>query len=170
MSFNFNLNNTFRLSKSKYDRPQITYTDTLQTNANMNEKLQNYERVEDIDDIPINSHVRYVTFKNGKQRFCLGGFLTKIHQKYVILSNGRHTWSVQKYHWQENNSQKTGSDSNDENSQKGGFESSDDEPIFETTFFSKLSNQDINNKIIKEKNAEILKLTEFIRNNWNSKN
>lgn len=151
-----NLNNTFRLSKSKYDRPQVTYTDTLQTNANMNEKLQNYERVEDIDDVPINTHVRYVTMKNGKQRFCLGGFLIKIHKKYVILSNGRQSWSVQKYHWEDNNNQIGGTDNDND---------SNTEPIFETTFFKILSSKELSDKIIKEKNQEILRLTEIIKSN-----
>jgi len=151
-----NLNNTFRLSKSKYDRPEITYTDTLQTNANMNEKLQNYERVEDIEDIPLNTHVRYVTMKNGKQRFCLGGFLIKRYKKYVILSNGRQSWSVQRYHWEDNNSQN--------NYQTGGTDDdSNTEPFFETTFFKILSPKDLNEKIIKEKNEEILRLTEIIK-------
>lgn len=151
-----NLNNTFRLSKSKYDRPQITYTDTLQTNASMKEKLQNYERVEDIEDVPLNTHVRYVTIKDGKQRFCLGGFLIKIHKKYVILSNGRQSWSVQRYHWEENNSSN--------NYQTGGTDDdSNTEPFFETTFFKILSPKEINEKIIKEKNEEILRLNEIIK-------
>ena len=88
------------LTKSNFKRPEITYTDTLQNKKSMAEKLKNYERVEDVDDISINTHVRYVTLdKNKKQVFRLGGLLTKIHSKYVQLSNGVHKWSVQKYHY-----------------------------------------------------------------------
>ena len=52
---------TKRLSKTTYDRPTITLTDTLQSNVEMQKKLQNYVRVDDIEDIRINTHVRYVT-------------------------------------------------------------------------------------------------------------
>ena len=48
---------TRKLSKSNYDRPECTLTDTLQTNASMAEKLKNYERVEDIEDV--NNIIKY---------------------------------------------------------------------------------------------------------------
>lgn len=134
---------TKRLAKSNYDRPEITYTDTLQTNAHMNEKLKNYVRVDDVEDIPLYTHVRYVNYKNGKQRFCLGGIITKIHKKYVILSNGTYSWSVQRYYWADNN---------------------DDEPSFETAFFRILSENEIQQKIIAEKDMEIAKLNKIINN------
>jgi len=140
---------TRKLSKSNYDRPELTLTDTLQTNASMAEKLKNYERVEDIEDVNLNTHVRYVTWKDNKQRFCLGGLLTKIHKKYVILSNGTFSWSVQRYHWDQNN------------------EDPDQEPIFETAFFKILSNRQLKDKqekIIDEKNQEIERLSNIIRN------
>jgi hypothetical protein len=137
--------NTLRLSKSSYDRPNKTLTDTLQSNSKMKEKLINYERVDDIDDVPINTHVRYVTLKDGSQRFCLGGFLTRKHSKYVVLSNGKLSWSVQRYHW-------LGNDKSNE-------------PDFETIFFRILSKEDKQNKIIEKQQNEILKLKQFIENN-----
>ena len=41
------------------------------------EKLQEYVQLDNIDDTPINSHIRYFTVdkKSGKKQFRLGGFL-----------------------------------------------------------------------------------------------
>ena len=133
---------TIRLSKSKYNRPDKTLTDSLQTNAKMKEKLENYIRVEDIDDVSLSTHVRYVTLKDGAQRFCLGGLLVKKHSKYVVLSNGNFSWSVQRYHW--------GDD--------------DDEPLFETIFFKVKSKQDKQDEIIQKQAEQIEKLKNMIRN------
>lgn len=116
------------LTKSNFQRPKTTYTDTLQNKKAMEEKLKNYERVDDIDDVPLNTHVRYVTLdKDKKQVFRLGGLLKKIHSKYVQLSNGSYIWSVQKYHYSD--------DPNEE------------EPIYETIFFRIISrNRQIQNQ------------------------
>uniref|UniRef100_A0A6C0IWJ1 Uncharacterized protein n=1 Tax=viral metagenome TaxID=1070528 RepID=A0A6C0IWJ1_9ZZZZ len=124
---------TKRLSKSVYNRPETTLTDTLQTNTEMTKKLANYMRVDDIEDVNINTHVRYVTLKEGKQRFCLGGLLKKIHSKYVILSNGTFSWSVQRYHWDDEHK----------------------DPIFVTAFFRILSKSEQQEKIILEQQKEL---------------
>ena len=62
------------------------------------EKLLEYKPVDDINVVPLNSHIRYFTVdKNtNKKQFRLGGFLTKIEDKYIVLSNGKLSWSVQK--------------------------------------------------------------------------
>jgi chaperonin cofactor prefoldin len=62
------------------------------------DKLQEYVQLVSIDDAQINNHIRYFTIdkKTGKKQFRLGGFLTKIDKDYVVLSNGRLSWSVQK--------------------------------------------------------------------------
>ena len=125
---------TRRLAKSNYQRPKKTYTDTLQTNEGMKEKLKNYVQVDDVEDININTHVRYVTLKEGKQRFCLGGLLRKIHPKYVVLSNGTFSWSVQRYHY--------GDDT-------------DSEPSFETVFFRILSKQEQQQQQIEDQQQEL---------------
>ena len=56
-------------------------------------------KIEDINKVPLNSHIRYFTLndKTGKKEFRLGGFLTNRDQsdKYVILSNGTISWTVQ---------------------------------------------------------------------------
>jgi len=147
------------LTKSNFQRPKTTYTDTLQNKKSMQEKLKNYERADDIDDVSINTHVRYVTLdKQKKQVFRLGGLVKKIHSKYVQLSNGIHVWSVQRYHY---------SDDQDE-----------EEPIFETVFFKIISkNKQIENQknemqiqnqqlanIIKQQNDKIAQLEKLITN------
>ena len=139
-------NPTRRLSTTKYDRPEVTFTDTLQTNAAMKEKLENYTRVDDIDDVNLETHVRYVTLKDGKQRFCLGGILKKIHSKYVILSNGSVTWSVQRYHWE-----KPEDEYDDES-----------DPIFITAFFKILSPEEMRKKDLEEVEDELEKKDEII--------
>jgi len=90
---------TKRLSRdTSYQRPKKTYQDKL-TPDEIEEKLEEYIKVEDINKVPLNSHMRYFTFndKTGKKEFRLGGFLTNRDQsdKYVILSNGSISWSVQ---------------------------------------------------------------------------
>jgi non-ribosomal peptide synthetase component E (peptide arylation enzyme) len=127
--------NLRRLVNSNFNRPKTTYTDTLQNKAAMQEKLKNYKRVDDIDDVPINTHVRYVTLdKEQKQVFRLGGLLKKIHSKYVQLSNGTYTWSVQRYHYK-----------ND----------TDEEPIFETVFFRVIPTEERYVDIIKQQEQKI---------------
>ena len=90
---------TKRLSRdTSYQRPKKTYQDKL-TPDEIEEKLEEYIKVEDINKVPLNSHMRYFTLndKTGKKEFRLGGFLTNRDQsdKYVILSNGNISWSVQ---------------------------------------------------------------------------
>lgn len=62
------------------------------------EKLEEYKKVEDIEKIALNAHLRYFsTDKEGNKQFRLGGFLTKMDKDkgYCILSNGNYSWSVQ---------------------------------------------------------------------------
>lgn len=150
------------LTKSNFQRPKITYTDTLQNKQGMQEKLKNYERVDDIDDVPLNTHVRYVTLdKEKKQVFRLGGLLKKIHSKYVQLTNGTHIWSVQRYHYSD--------------------DQSDDEPLFETVFFRIMSknrqiesqkkemqiqNQQLSD-IVAQQSKEIEKLKQLLQQHLN---
>ena len=150
------------LIKSNFQRPKITYTDTLQNKDSMQEKLKNYERADDIDDVPLNTHVRYVTLdKEKKQVFRLGGLLKKIHSKYVQLTNGTHIWSVQRYHYSD--------------------DQSDDEPIFETVFFRIMSkNRQLENQkvkmqtqnqqladIVAQQSKEIEQLKKMLQNQMN---
>ena len=88
-----------RLSQSKgYVRPTKTIQDNL-SNEDIKSKLKNYIVVNDINTVPLGTHVRYYTkLKNGEIKFRLGGVLVKrdIDKPYVILSNGTLSWSAQK--------------------------------------------------------------------------
>ena len=80
-----------------YQRPKYTYQEQL-TADEIEKLLQGYEQVESIIDIPINTHIRYFTTdNNGDHKFRMGGFLhdKSNADKYIILSNGTKSWSVQ---------------------------------------------------------------------------
>ena len=87
---------TRRLAKTHYERPKTTYQDTLQTDEAMLEKLAGYEEVDLPEHIEFSTHTRYITYKDGKARFCLGGLLMRVMPEYVVLSNGNLSWSVQR--------------------------------------------------------------------------
>ncbi len=89
---------TIRLNKSLYTRPNQTITDTLQNPDAYKEKLKGYTEVKDVDYVSINTHVRYFVYDLDENRwkFRTGGLLKRKHQKYVVLSNGKYTWSVQR--------------------------------------------------------------------------
>jgi hypothetical protein len=73
------------------------------TKEEVNDKLYDYVEVKNIKDVKLNTHVRYFVFKedkktnNIKKLFRLGGYLVnkETADKYVVLSNGKNTWSVQ---------------------------------------------------------------------------
>lgn len=87
---------TRRITKTNYERPKVTYQDTLQTDEAMLEKLAGYEEVEFPEHVEYSTHVRYITYKDGKAKFCLGGLMMRVMPEYVILSNGTLSWSVQR--------------------------------------------------------------------------
>ena len=93
-----NIDATVRLSKSPYKRPNITITDTLQEPDAYKEKLKGYTEVENITNVAMNTHVRYFTYDlpENRWKFRTGGLLKRNEDKYVVLSNGRHTWCAQK--------------------------------------------------------------------------
>ncbi len=84
-------------SGTEYKKEGKSLQQTLSPN-DIKEKLQEYSQLDNIDEAQLNSHIRYFTIdkKTGKKQFRLGGFLTKIDKDYVVLSNGRLSWSVQK--------------------------------------------------------------------------
>ena len=84
-------------SDKSYKRPQVTYQEKLSAKE-IEEKLQGYEKIEDLADVPLNTHIRYFKINpDGTQVFRTGGFLynKQNSEKYVMLSNGKNTWSVQ---------------------------------------------------------------------------
>ncbi len=92
-----NFNGTKRLSSdTEYKRTGKSMQQSLSPDE-IKEKLKEYTPIDTIDEAPINSHIRYFTIDSkGKKQFRLGGFLTKIDTDYVVLSNGKLSWSVQK--------------------------------------------------------------------------
>jgi len=93
--------NEKRISKDDYKRPKHTIQDKM-TEDEIEEKLEDYVEIEDIFKVPLNSHIRYYTLIPGKdgeikKAFRLGGQLKNKDNadKYIILSNGKVTWTVQ---------------------------------------------------------------------------
>lgn len=90
------------LTEDGYKRPKETYTDRLDE-EDITNLLQDYVKVENIFEVKLNTHLRYFSLESDKKtgtinrKFRMGGYLSnKDHaDKYVILSNGKKTWSVQ---------------------------------------------------------------------------
>lgn len=84
-------------SDANYKRPDVTYQEKL-TNEEIADKMKGYVKVDDVSDVPLNTHIRYFTIgENGEKKFRSGGFL-KIKtdpDRYVILTNGKVDWPVQ---------------------------------------------------------------------------
>lgn len=86
-------------SKNGYVRPAVTMTDQL-SKEQIEEKLEDYVKVDDIYKVPLGVHMRYFSNVNGKMVFRMGGLLHKNTglPEYVILSTtptGKPGWSVQ---------------------------------------------------------------------------
>lgn len=85
--------------KDNYVKPQITYTDKL-SKAQIIQLLYDYEEIKNIKDlkkIEPGTHLRYFEDKDGEMKFRTGGILTVNtgFPDYLILSNGKISWSVQ---------------------------------------------------------------------------
>jgi hypothetical protein len=90
-----------RISKDDYKRPKHTIQEKM-TQEEIDDKLADYIEIDDILKVPIGTHIRYYTLiadKNGEliKAFRLGGQLKNKDNadKYIILSNGKVTWTVQ---------------------------------------------------------------------------
>lgn len=86
-----------RLGDDTYKKPKQTYTDKL-TKDDIRQKLEEYQKTDDISTVPIGSHIRYFSKdKEGVTKFRMGGIIinNKGVPKYIVLSNGYKTWSVQ---------------------------------------------------------------------------
>ena len=92
---------------SNYERPKKTYTDFLNevlenqgfNSPSIQEKLRNYTKVENINELKKDDHVRYFIWNNNddKLKFRTGGFIKLIKDDYFILTNKKNfNWSVQK--------------------------------------------------------------------------
>jgi len=94
------MDNKFKTTRLTKDakKSKSSYQNNLSPKE-IKEKLEEYKRVEDISTLSLNTHLRYFSInqKTGEKQFRLGGFLNKIDavKGYVVLSNGRLSWSVQ---------------------------------------------------------------------------
>ena len=132
---------TIRLGKSLYNRPENgTLTDNLQDPELYKQKLHGYIEVSNIDYVSIRTHVRYFVYdiESEQWKFRTGGLLTKKHDKYVILSNGKYSWSVQRNIIINPNSSS--------------------EEIFETKFFKILTKQELTEIALEKQQTEIEQL------------
>lgn len=90
-----------RLGNDNYARPEKTFQEKLSTEE-IKEKLRDYKKVEDITKVPVKTHLRYFSLvqdpNEGKTKklFRMGGVLENKDNcdKYVVLSNGKQSWSV----------------------------------------------------------------------------
>ena len=88
-----------RISETNYIRPPLTYTDKL-SKIQVKELLIDYEQIktlQQLQNIPPGSHLRYFEYKDGELKFRTGGILTVVSgiPEYLILSSGKVSWSVQ---------------------------------------------------------------------------
>ena len=84
-----------KTNRKNYKRPKYTYTEKLSKNE-IEDLLEDYVE-KDINKIPINTHVRYFITKDNKKLFRTGGLMVNNSglPDFVVLSNGKTTWSVQ---------------------------------------------------------------------------
>jgi putative NADH-flavin reductase len=96
MDKNKNLKKDYKFED--YERPMATKTDLL-TPEEIKEKLEDYDKVEDIYKVPLGTHLRYFTVdEKGNKLFRMGGQLFRNNglPTYVMLNNGNtKPWSVQ---------------------------------------------------------------------------
>lgn len=78
-----------------YERPKITYTDTL-SKREILDYLQDFEKVNDIDKTTIGSYVSYLDISGEYPAFRLGGTIMVNKPEYLILNGGKISFSVQK--------------------------------------------------------------------------
>jgi hypothetical protein len=85
--------------KDNYIKPDITYTEKL-SKVQVRQLLYDYEEIKNIKElekIELGTHIRYFEDKDGEMKFRTGGILTVNtgFPDYLILSNGKISWSVQ---------------------------------------------------------------------------
>jgi hypothetical protein len=123
---NSNANYSNSNASGNYSKPNKTYQETL-SKDDIKEQLKNYKLVDDINIVPIGTHLRYIIIdpKTKESKFRLGGSLSKFgdNREYIMMTNGTLTWSVQ---------------------------------LKNTTFYRKLTENESKNELKKELQKEIL--------------
>ena len=90
-------NSTNNNEDNNGDDEKKTFTSNL-TKDDINEKLQDYNLVDDISNVPLGTHLRYFTIKDGVKLFRMGGNLKRNLDlpKFIVLVNALGTeWTVQ---------------------------------------------------------------------------
>jgi hypothetical protein len=88
-----------RLSNDEYQKPPITYTDSL-SKEEIKNFLKDYEEIssDKISTVKKGTHLRYFSKNDdGTYKFRLGGNLivNNTLPNYIVLSNKKKSWSVQ---------------------------------------------------------------------------
>jgi len=86
-----------RFTNDDYIKPDVTETALINNDVDkVEEKLEDYIEAP-IEDIQVGSLVRYFVVKNGAKTYRQGGRLINKNglPAYVVLSNGKNSWSVQ---------------------------------------------------------------------------
>lgn len=112
-----------RLSVDGFERPKITYTDTLQNKEAIQQKLEGFVEVpeDEIDNLAEGTFLRYIKYdpKTRKEKFVTGGILLIVNPKYLVIKGkGDGTFSAQR------------------------FTQKKDGTIYPTRFFKKLNNEE----------------------------
>tara|TARA_B110000037_G_C17036401_1_gene471816 strand:+ start:753 stop:1271 length:519 start_codon:yes stop_codon:yes gene_type:complete len=85
----------------KYTRPDITITDIVQSVDEIKKQLKDYIEIElnDIDDLPKYTYVKYITFDKNKKKelFRFGGKIIVNKEKYIVLKGFKCNFCVQKH-------------------------------------------------------------------------
>ena len=84
-----------RSTQDNYKRPKKTFQDKL-TPKQIQELLVDYVEIDNIKDVPIDTHIRYFVKDKNRKLFRTGGFLLNKAKadKYIILTNKKISWSV----------------------------------------------------------------------------
>jgi hypothetical protein len=131
----------------KEPQKQKSYSSTAKkfTKEEMTKMLDDYIRVDNVDEIPRMSHVRYITLdQEGRQSFRKGGYVDYVTNNYLQLNTGKFKWYVQRYHYDRiNDPGKT-------------------TPIFETIFWKKRDQVDDIVDYLEQQKSEIDFLKEQI--------
>ena len=66
---------------------KLTWSERNQSKDQILKQLENYIEIGIIEEIPINTYVRYLTLKDRKITLRYGGFLKIVKNEYVVLEN-----------------------------------------------------------------------------------
>ena len=91
-----------RLSVDGYVRPKTTFTDTLQSEDAINQKLNGFIEVpeEDVDKLEEGDFLRYIKYdmKTKKEKFVMGGVLLRVYPEFLVIKGkGDGTFSAQRF-------------------------------------------------------------------------